>query len=500
MNLSLNVSQAKELSNLGANQLKSRDLRTEADFSVSKNDFAKQLELKQAGKIPREVKHHRTGTGKREAALEAMKEEAGKAKTKNEKVLSEIKQTKIEELESELKKSEASSLSKTAESSAPKETQDVIREDAEPEVENEEVSSYVAGLQSVLALLDEILAKIEEGNFNSTDLENNLSELNLLFEKTVQQAKDLKDHLSMEELSELPEVFQKLMEGLESFAEENNAALNQRAGKAEEGLQALKELASELRIYETRLTKRIAQAEGAGRVEMESESLTNLEETTSDQDGLMTQKERGADKLQTPFEGKKAQNEARFEKTIPTNGAAAELGGDRGLEANLGSLNLEQSAEIEQNQLIQTKLSPAMKMDVFEQVKSYILRENAGQLDRSEMVIRLKPEELGRLELKIELHNDEVTAKFNVASQAVKEALEANLEDLKMALKDRGFEITNLAIDVREGSKEGRSGGEDSSKRSRSYFKNEAQQEDISLVYQRSLEATVAESTFEHLA
>lgn len=72
--------------------------------------------------------------------------------------------------------------------------------------------------------------------------------------------------------------------------------------------------------------------------------------------------------------------------------------------------------------------------------------------DISEMIIKLKPDNLGKLSMKIVIDRGMLVAKFDVESQMVKEAIESNLEDLRNALKDKGFEIQEFDVSVNKDS------------------------------------------------
>ncbi len=69
---------------------------------------------------------------------------------------------------------------------------------------------------------------------------------------------------------------------------------------------------------------------------------------------------------------------------------------------------------------------------------------------KSEMIMKLKPESLGNVALKVSIDRGIVLAEFQVDSQAVKQALEANLQDLRSALQDKGFSTFDLNVSVRK--------------------------------------------------
>ena len=72
-----------------------------------------------------------------------------------------------------------------------------------------------------------------------------------------------------------------------------------------------------------------------------------------------------------------------------------------------------------------------------------VLTEN-----KSEMVVDLKPDHLGKLSLKLITENGIVMAKFTAESQQVKEVLEANMQLLKSALEKQGFVVQGFDVSV----------------------------------------------------
>lgn len=66
----------------------------------------------------------------------------------------------------------------------------------------------------------------------------------------------------------------------------------------------------------------------------------------------------------------------------------------------------------------------------------------------SEMSIKLDPENLGKVNLKIVTDNGIVTAKFEAENQRVKEIIESNLSLLKESLENKGIQINGLEVNV----------------------------------------------------
>lgn len=68
--------------------------------------------------------------------------------------------------------------------------------------------------------------------------------------------------------------------------------------------------------------------------------------------------------------------------------------------------------------------------------------------DKTEMVIHLKPDHLGKLELKVITEQGIVAAKFIAENQQVKEIIETNMQSLKDSLEKQGINIEGVSVQV----------------------------------------------------
>lgn len=68
--------------------------------------------------------------------------------------------------------------------------------------------------------------------------------------------------------------------------------------------------------------------------------------------------------------------------------------------------------------------------------------------ERSEIRIKLQPEILGDLRIKVTVENGVLSAKLVTASHIVKEGIEAGLAQLKQNLSSQGLEVHNLSVSV----------------------------------------------------
>lgn len=70
------------------------------------------------------------------------------------------------------------------------------------------------------------------------------------------------------------------------------------------------------------------------------------------------------------------------------------------------------------------------------------------QEDRSEVVVHLKPEFLGKVTLEISLDRDVLSARIVTESYATRDIISTQLDDLKHTLDDKGYTIGNLDVDI----------------------------------------------------
>jgi flagellar hook-length control protein FliK len=86
------------------------------------------------------------------------------------------------------------------------------------------------------------------------------------------------------------------------------------------------------------------------------------------------------------------------------------------------------------------------KSDILNQVikKADVIVQGSHQ----EMIMKLEPESLGKLNLKLVVENGLVTAKFVAESQQVKEVLESSFNQLKDALQEKGIAVQSFSVSV----------------------------------------------------
>ena len=70
------------------------------------------------------------------------------------------------------------------------------------------------------------------------------------------------------------------------------------------------------------------------------------------------------------------------------------------------------------------------------------------------LLVKLQPEQLGNVELKLNIHKGIVLAEIKVENEIVKAAIESNLDDLKQSLSNKGYSVDQINVNVDSGKKD----------------------------------------------
>jgi len=92
---------------------------------------------------------------------------------------------------------------------------------------------------------------------------------------------------------------------------------------------------------------------------------------------------------------------------------------------------------------------PVNATDIIEQIMGQMKLTNSGG-NFTEIRIALRPESLGDIVLRVITQNGIVMAQFEAENQRVKEALEANFNQLRDALEEQGIAFSELSVFVRQ--------------------------------------------------
>lgn len=123
--------------------------------------------------------------------------------------------------------------------------------------------------------------------------------------------------------------------------------------------------------------------------------------------------------------------------------------------AILDQITMKQPSTVTNGTYFQTSgQTTVSRQDVFDQIMDSI-RGNVKLDDNgSHMLMKLKPESLGSVELKISIHKGVVQAEINVENEMVKAAVESNLDNLKHSLTQKGYQLNQINVSIDSGKKE----------------------------------------------
>lgn len=198
-------------------------------------------------------------------------------------------------------------------------------------------------------------------------------------------------------------------------------------------------------------------AQAQNRVSVSSVSDNSSEislkpENTAENTGVKPEakQEAKADKAEETVTGKEAASDKVTSQVDTKSGVQVDVSNDQNQQQNVqvfGDVKVNMANT--QNTVSKTEFTmpqPVRSTEVVNQVveKAKVI---LGQ-DKSEMVIQLKPDHLGKLELKVVTEQGIVAAKFVAENQKVKEIIESNMQLLKDSLEKQGIAIDSVSVQV----------------------------------------------------
>lgn len=175
-------------------------------------------------------------------------------------------------------------------------------------------------------------------------------------------------------------------------------------------------------------------------------------ENTAENTGVNPEAKQEAktDKAEETVTGKEAASDKVTSQVDTKSGVQVDVSNDQNQQQNVqvfGDVKVNMANT--QNTVSKTEFTmpqPVRSTEVVNQVveKAKVI---LGQ-DKSEMVIQLKPDHLGRLELKVVTEQGIVAAKFVAENQKVKEIIESNMQLLKDSLEKQGIAIDSVSVQV----------------------------------------------------
>ncbi|MBS7528398.1 flagellar hook-length control protein FliK [Fusibacter paucivorans] len=116
--------------------------------------------------------------------------------------------------------------------------------------------------------------------------------------------------------------------------------------------------------------------------------------------------------------------------------------------------NQVQDSKIVDTTLRSMEAKQVPRQEVFSQVMNAIKANLTVGEHGSQMLIKLQPEQLGDVEVKVSMHKGVVLAEIKVENETVKAAIETNLDQLKNALSQKGYNTNQISVAIDSGKKE----------------------------------------------
>lgn len=98
--------------------------------------------------------------------------------------------------------------------------------------------------------------------------------------------------------------------------------------------------------------------------------------------------------------------------------------------------------------------TPQLKQEIFTQIMDAIKGQIKLTDHGTSLLVKLQPEQLGNVELKLNIHKGIVLAEIKVENEIVKAAIESNLDDLKQSLSNKGYSVDQINVNVDSGKKD----------------------------------------------
>ncbi len=301
---------------------------------------------------------------------------------------------------------------------------------------NESLQDAKAQLQNLLQSLEQQLTGVQGIQTAETgklvnDLQNQLAKLTQLFtdiskqEDKLPQAEQLLKQL-LQKVEELPATKEEAVKSKTTdTASEQISTVTTKA--ATEGSKV------ESDTTQAKLEEETPQVK-ASSTEKKSDKDTKDDQDQEQQSTYKQSNEKAAAKVAA--EPVKVQNQVKTDFVAPQDS-----------KQDIQVVVKQQDANLQKQNLVTIN-----KSDLINQVvkKADILIGDTHQ----EMMMKLEPESLGKLNLKIVVEKGLVTAKFIAESQQVKEVLESSFNQLKDALQEKGIAVQGFSVSV------GQQGGE----------------------------------------
>ena len=354
--------------------------------------------------------------------------------------------------------------SETGEIKAPKEVEsDSVKEDRS----KEEIEEEIETLEALIALLEELLAKLEAMEVQGADPGNemvlnpeagSLSPMELLMalaegniEKLKTMVRTLGEGEQNPEISDLADKIKALIEKLEGSNEKDFVTELLAELVIEKKDPAHADVINELKAKCQQLIQRLRE-----QVSKLKDSLPKNPEGLAIEQVLPADDPQEPEKVIAGKDGSKSQADSKDTGEKPkVSDQGAEIqtiykDGNEDFEKLVVQNNQSTAAPARETQQAEKTPLILSKKPLEQLVTNQVVMKvklMAGE-NRQEMEMKLKPESLGKLSLKIIHERGEILARITAENEQVKEILESNMQLLRDALEKNGFSVQSLSVSV----------------------------------------------------
>ncbi len=320
-----------------------------------------------------------------------------------------------------------------------------VKDNTKKDVDDKEKIKTTENKEEVKETKDKGDTKEKDKVKNTKDEENEVTEkINGLVENVLTEVENIEVEnleefenlgLTNEEQSEVQEVLEeKMLQNVVEVGPQNVETEKITFNKYDD-------LESKLEALEERLGKTDSKAKKEETKIEDIEPELNVEELSSDLVSSYDEK--------SSLENKDGRNKEEKTKLTDLEGKRNFNNKTEELDVQIGKID-EKILDVKTEKISDVVMNKTTNMqeqiDVIKQVSEKI---DVNLLeDKSEMIIKLKPDHLGKVTVEIAVENGNITAKFLAESQKVKEILEASMQDLKDHLANQGMVVQDLSVSV----------------------------------------------------
>ena len=320
-----------------------------------------------------------------------------------------------------------------------------VKDNTKKDVDDKEKIKTTENKEEVKETKDKGDTKEKDKVKNTKDEENEVTEkINGLVENVLTEVENIEVEnleefenlgLTNEEQSEVQEVLEeKMLQNVVEVGPQNVETEKITFNKYDD-------LESKLEALEERLGKTDSKAKKEETKIEDIEPELNVEELSSDLVSSYDEK--------SSLENKDGRNKEEKTKLTDLEGKRNFNNKTEELDVQIGKID-EKILDVKTEKISDVVMNKTTNMqeqiDVIKQVSEKI-DVNLFE-DKSEMIIKLKPDHLGKVTVEIAVENGNITAKFLAESQKVKEILEASMQDLKDHLANQGMVVQDLSVSV----------------------------------------------------